>query len=461
MTDPRLYVANHKQYDHTGYVVPEVEHSESQYPHGGFKPAAWLPVGRYDKKLEAYVVCAPGKPVAVDRQGRVVPAGWKTTFEAASGSTVLTYTATDVTEHTVDLTTGVAVTAATSYTQNQVTTALKALGLIRSTEYAEDFVSEPIGYAPYTYWAWCGGNGWNPTLYKQHNFNLQHGVAVGCDKVLKVPMVPTTATAELMGSGSTGLVSTAITFGTSGVAAWHNATGIHATTKYADLVAVGDSVIAYVFDNYPVAKITTSTPITDSAGTLAGKTEVDSIAKVKNGGSDYFYIDYDSGVLFLYETNGDAMADGFTDSVTTITYYHYQTAATGSAEMVQVLGDLQPGDFVTFDDNSNYIKMTYDIGTCSGNSGTVYAGDPDYPGGTASTISAQLEAWMEQCLARPLGQVIAVEVWPKSGLDKVMTQFNAFTAYERMPGTATAGMSDALVQAGGANKMAIINFFRR
>ena len=147
----RLYSATHKQWDHTGYVVPEIEHSESQYPAAELKPASWLPVVRYDKKVDEYTVIAAGKVVALDAAGAVVPAGLKLSFEAAGGSTILTYVAADVTEGTIDLTTGVSVTAATTYTQTQVTAALRLLGLIGSAEFARDFISEPVGSAKYSY----------------------------------------------------------------------------------------------------------------------------------------------------------------------------------------------------------------------------------------------------------------------------------------------------------------------
>jgi hypothetical protein len=42
-----------------------------------------------------------------------------------------------------------------------------------------------------------------------------------------------------------------------------------------------------------------------------------------------------------------------------------------------------------------------------------------------------------------------------------MTQYHTLTAVEKMPGTATAGLSDAQNLAGAANKTVIINFLSR
>jgi hypothetical protein len=451
----RLYEATYKQWDHTGFVVPEIEHSESQYPAAELKPASWLPVVRYDKKVEEYTVIAAGKVVALDKQGYVVPAGLKLSFEAAGGSTILTYTANDVSEGTIDLTTGVSVTAATSYTQTEVTTALRARGLILATETARNFITDPIGYAKYSYWQWCGGDGWNPALFRKHNHSLQHQVAVGCDKVLEAPMVPAVETAETQGGGLA-IADTAIAFGTAG---WKSSTGIAATTRYASLVSAGDNVVAMVLNRLPAAKITLNTPITDSASTLASMTEVTSIAAVT--GADYFYIDYDAGVIFLYESGGNAIPSGFSVA-NTITYYQYETSATGTQDIVQVIGDVKVGDFLTFDSNSNFVKFAPTIAAASGGSGgDAYSADPDYDTAADADISSQLESFVTDAQTRCIGQVLAIWEWPRSGLEKVMTQYQTLTNYERMPGTATTGLTDAQVQASAANHTAIINFLSR
>jgi len=456
-----LYNASHKQYDHTSPVEPQVEHSGSDYPHAEFKPASWLPVVHFEKKFEAWRVIMPGQVVAVDREGRIVPAGLKTKFEAAAGTTVLTYTADDYNSGTVDLRTGVAyaTNGTTNINQTTLTNALRARGLITGTETARDFVSWPIGYAPYSYYQWVGGDGWNPAFYKHHNFNLQHQVAVGTDKILILPHVPSAEATETMGDGT--IDNSAITFGTT---QFHSATGLNATTRYSNLVAVGDNVIGYVFAKYPVAKISPQTPITDSAGNLASMTEVGSIAEVAALGSGYFHIDYEAGVMFLYSSGGTAVPAGWVDGTTTINYYEYEDAGTSAARIAQVTGDVKVGDFLTFDDNSSYKALVVDIGTAFGGAGgDAYAADPDYDnaGVTDADKSAQVEAAITQALHGAVGQVVAVVEFPRSGLEKVMSQYSVFSVFERTAGTATLGRREALLWAGASNKMVVVNFFTR
>jgi hypothetical protein len=455
----RFYQPNHKQWNHTGFIFPQVEHhaGQSDYPHAEFRPAAWLPVIRQDTRFETWVVCMPGKVLALTREGDVVPAGLKDQFEVASGATALTYTANDYTESVTDLTTGVAyaTNGTTTYTQSQVTTALRNRGLIRATEFARDFISAPVGYAPCAMYAWCGGDGSNPSLYKQHNLNMQNQMLVGCDNILRLPLVPIVESAETMGDGS--ISSAAITFGTT---QWHDSTGLGLTTRYSSLVSAGDDVVAYVFAKTPVAKQSNNTPFTCTA--LSGKTEVDSIAEVAAGGSDYYYVDYEAGVMFVYESGGNAVPSPFVDGTTTITYYTYEGQATGAANIASVLGDVNVGDFLTFDSNSNLVPIHVDIGTAPGaGSGVVYAADPAYATDLDADISAQLEATMIEALTRTVAQVIAIDVGPRDNIDLVRTQFTGLTATERMPGSATGGQTDAQNLSGAAFKTVILNFLAR
>ncbi len=165
--------------------------------------------------------------------------------------------------------------------------------------------------------------------------------------------------------------------------------------------------------------------------------------------------------MFLYEAGGNAVPASFTDGVSTITYYNYEDAAAGSGNLVMALGDLRPGDMVTYDSNGNYIRAHIDIGTAPGSSDGHYSADPDYDTASDAAISAQLEATIEEAVFRTVGQVLCINDHPKSSLDRVKTQHTALTAVERMPGSATQGMPYALNLAGGANKMVVINFLAR
>ncbi|MCF1193226.1 hypothetical protein LRR18_16675, partial [Mangrovimonas sp. AS39] len=154
--------------------------------------------GRFDKHFEEYFVISSGKVVAFDREGHLVPAGLRKAWNVATGNVILTYVDADVDEGVTDLTTGLAVTAATTYTVDNVTDALRLRGLIGPSEYAKDFISQPCGVAPYNYWKWAGGDGSNPRELIKHGVQLQHGSAILCDWVLEVPLVPVAQATETM-----------------------------------------------------------------------------------------------------------------------------------------------------------------------------------------------------------------------------------------------------------------------
>lgn len=456
------YTATHKRSAREAQAsVPGFERSDGSRPAGEFEVAEWLPVSSsyYDNGVEEYVVIPAGKVVSFDRQGKVVPAGLKLGFQVAGGSTALTYTAADVTAGTKNLTTGAAVSAATSYTQTQLTTALRSRGLIRATETARDFIGWGVGYLTTQAFQFSGS--FDPTTRRRHNFQLQAGLTIGCDQLLAVPYISADVTSETMGDGA--ISSAAITFGTT---QFVDSTGIGLTTRYSSLVSAGDNVVAYVFATYPVAKITANTPIVDSASNLASMREVDSIAAVIAGGSGTFYIDYDAGVMFLWESGGNAVPTGWVDGTTTINYYSYESAeSTTSYPIVGLTGDIMPGDFVGYNSNSDFVKWSIDIGTAFGGaSGAAYAADPEYDTETDnSVISAQVEAAVLSTAHLKVGQFLGFESWPKGGLDKVMTGMSGsgFLAQDKMPGTATAGLSDANVRTGSANILALINFNQR
>jgi len=96
------YNPTHKTWDHVGNMIPVVEHSEGIRPHGEFKPAAWLPVQFFDKFFEDYFVVMPGKALAFDNDGRLVPAQY-----GLSAATI-TYTDRDVEAGVIDVRTGAA-----------------------------------------------------------------------------------------------------------------------------------------------------------------------------------------------------------------------------------------------------------------------------------------------------------------------------------------------------------------
>lgn len=387
------YVANHKQWDHVGSITPDIEISEGIRPAEEFKPAGWLPVQRYDKHYEEWFVVSAGKVVALDKTGRVVPAGLKIALAVGSGD-VLTYTQDDVDNKVVDLTTGIAVTAATGYTRAELDTAMTNLGLISSSEAPEDFISAPIGLAPYNYWQWAGGDGFNPAQYRNHNHNLQHQVAVLCDFYIELPLVP-------------GVVDTAEALATAAQYGSANAYSYAATT------------------NLPASN-TTRTPISFTEGVGAPgdvatrfTNEVSTIDDVISSGD--WHMAYDSGVLTVYATS----APGDTDYK--ITYFYYRSDASVNSYACAI-GDLNPGEFVKADANSN---MTL--------------ADPSSEG---------LDVIVGQILARD-------SRFPKDALDKVKTAYAGLGVEQQMPGSANGGVPANISYSGAANTVVRINLINR
>lgn len=461
MAIPRGYVANHKVWDRMGRVTPNVEYSPGERPHFESTPASWLPVARYDKEYEYYIVVSCGKVVAEDREGKLVPAGLRKAFNVATGSTVLTYTSTDVTEGVIDLTTGETVEAATSYTEAQLTTALKERGLIRADEKAMDFISKPVGIASYNYYKAAGSDWWNPRNLTQHNFRPQAITAITCDYAITVPVVPAVEETETM-NGALANEADSIDWSSSRTGGWFGSTALNGLVKYSSLIDAGDDIVAYVFEKFPLAHITEDSAMTHSNSQLTNK--VGAVTDISSAG-DYF-VDYDMGILFLYEEDGDAIPTGWAVS-DTITYYNYEDSA-GSSQITTYMsatGNLEYGDLLTYDKNSNLIKAQLDISAAEGydSSGAVYSADPEYDTETDNAvISSQLEQAIDNHVFGIVGQIIGVNSYPRGALDKVKTAYQGYSAANmRTPGSATGGRTDQLTYANGAEKMAIVNLILR
>jgi len=471
MTIAYGYTANHKFWDEIGRIAPNVEYSESHRPHFEAMPAPWLPTLRYDEEKKSYFVVSVGKVVAYDHAGCIVPAGYRKLWLSLAGDTTtacLTYTATDYANHVIDLTTGVAyaTNGTTTYHEDDLTTALQARGLIHPTERAGDFISKPIGIASYNYYKAAGTDWYNPANLYEHNFRPQALVAITCDYVATYPVFPALATTETTATAIANGASDLLHYfdGTHTRAAatgWFGSTAIHGVTRYADAVAAGDNVVGYMCANYPLAHDTTETPWAASVAGLVR--QVDVITDISAAG-DYF-VDYDAGIVFFYEADGNAIPSPWSVS-TTLTYYHYMAEGSATNTLSTyacATGDLEYGDFLTYDDHSNLIKATLDIAAAEGYaSGTAYTTDPDYSASADADISAQLEAAISNYATGIVGQVIGVQNYPRDYLDRVKTAYegNSDVTY-RTPGSATGGRSNQLTYSGSAERMVIVNLILR
>ena len=386
------YTPNHKVWDHAGNAFPNVEHSEGERPAGEFKPAPWLPVQFFDKYYENWYVVLPGKILACDNDGDLVPAQYE------DSSVVISYTQNDVDQATIDVETGLAVTVVKTVAVSGVTTFLGASGVSLA-------VSKPLGVAPYGYLQWAGGTGdsnsTQPFALKQHNYNMQHLVAMLCDYVLILPLVPGKVVAE------------AVSFG---------APVANVANNSVDLLA-----------SLPVAKNTVRTAITFADGgsgdALLFTNEVPLAADVKASGD--WSVNLITGLITVFATS--------TPSGVTVTYCSYALAPVNVSVFAAAVGNLTCGDFVAADSNSNFqiAGDATDFSTVMGQVLEVI----DYPRGSLEKVRT---AWQP-----------AIGTDPAGGLPGYTGQL------DQMPGFATGGVPDYIHYAGAANLAVTVNLISR
>jgi hypothetical protein len=438
------WTPNHKVSDHYGHLIPDVEYCEGERPHFPFAPASWLPVQFYDRHFENWNVIMPGKIVTLDPDGRVIPAEYGLT------SASVTYSANDVTAGVIDVSTGAAVTSAKTVTLSDIDGSTYGFMGRSGKSFNDSVVKYPIGVMPYAALQWAGDassfdDGWNPAGLRQHNYNMQHQIAVLCDFVLRLPLIPGQKASETVNGNWT---AATITFGTKG---WHNRTYVRSTARYSSTgylpVLATDTVVALALDNTQVAKNTTRTPITSNLSGLL-VTEVGSVSAVSSSG--YFFVDYEVGVVFVYAADGQTLP-AVVPGTTTVTYYHTASVPATYSSFACVLADttlLAPGDFLKCGTASNFVRAT----PASDNANAI------------------------------IGQVLGFETHPRGGLEMVRTAFNpaigtdssgtmsAATAgsasvnlgqLDQMPGSATAGYPDSIHYAGAADTNVIINLINR
>lgn len=394
------YNPTHKTWDHVGNMIPVVEHSEGIRPHGEFRPAAWLPVQFFDKYYEDYFVIMPGKVLAFDNDNRVVPAQYGLT-----GATI-TYTDRDVEAGVIDVRTGSALLAAAvgTFTVAAVTAFMGRTGVAMA-------VSDAVGVAPYAFWKWAGDggsldDGFNPAGYLKHNYNLQHRVAILCDYVLELPLVP-------------------------------------ASTSLANLTqasyASNKSVMTAVA-NLPVAANTLRTAITFSNGTLtdaATRFVVQKATAAEVVASGDWHINLTTGVVTVY-----ASATLGAGNIYKISYSHYASAPTGSSvsKFACALGDLKGGDFVKANADSNYVKA-----------------DPATEG--FDVIMGQVLE-VENVLGKDALDRVRT-AFPVLGTDATGSLPAYSGQMDQMPGSANGGVPDKVHYAGAADLVVRINLISR
>lgn len=394
------YVPNHKTWDHVGNMVPVVEASEGDRPHGEFKPAAWLPVQFFDKYHEEYFVMMPGKALAFDNQGRVVPAQY-----GLAGAQI-TYTATDAERGVIDVRTGAPLLAGATGTFN-VSAVTDFMGTGETMA-----VSKPAGVVPYAIYQWAGDgsefdDGFNPSGYRKHNHNLQHQMAILCDYVLELPLVPASTASENLTEDS-----------------------------FADNKSTMNALA-----NLPVAANTVRTAISFADGTESDSAtrfvrQVDSTDEVLAAGD--WHIDLTTGVITVWASG--ALGAG---NLYTVDYSNYAAAPTGSnvSKFACALGDLKAGDFVQANADSNFVAA---------NPASVNFAD---------ILGQVLE--VENVLDKDALSRVRTAYDPPIDTDAAGGLPGYSGQLDQMPGSASGGVPDKVHYAGAANLVVRINLVSR
>ena len=425
------FTATHKTWDHVGNLVPNWEHCEGIRPDIQGAPAPWLPVQYYDKHFEEWITVMAGKIVAFTRDEFIVPAGLRVAWAAniaadpTGNSTLITYTANDVSNLVIDITTGSAVTAAVPYTYNQVMNGLKSRGLLETGEVASNYISRPAGVAAHCMYAWAfNTQDMNAADHELSNFGIdakfynhfmQHEVTILCDYALRLPWVPRQVTATAIPAVLTVPANPQAIVGSNTLM---SSTNIKTAARYSGLA--GSNFLAYAAAETPVAK---NTPRSAISSTVSGlftrlRTSPDALTAV----GDY-YIDYDSGVFFFFVSGGAAIPAGWAGG--TLSYFAYEATPASVSNYICVVGQAHAGDFLECDVNSNFVVAT-------------------------STDFRDI-----------MGQRLTSVQHPRDYLDRVRTAYTGQGTLDAVPGTASGGYPDNITYSSAADTEVIVNLISR
>lgn len=465
-----------------GNLVPNVTHSSSERPHSDAAVAAWLPLAdttdnramgffvRQEEPSKDYLVLTPGKVVSFSREnlgmvvddgplGRLVPAGVRIAWAAAgAGDTVLEYNATDVAQFTQDLTTGVAVAAAASYTKAQVEAALLGRGLLRPSEALEDFISSPVGVIPQSAYAWAGGDGLQPAGYNFHNYKRQHKSQLLCDWVLRFPFAPAgTATArDIPAIGTVVAADTEVeTPAVAGDAAWVTGAGGElasvlglegAGTRYGSVTNtdyVGLVLGALRIEVVPHLPFSITRAAVDITSTILQNRKCSIEDLIYDG--DY-YVDTELGIVFMYEAGGNALPTGMA-AADIINVQQHSAHTDYISDLAMIVGDVRPGDLLVCDSKSNLRPFV------------------PRPAETQASTAGSTDYVDPATYDRPedvIAQVLTFSRYPREDMSKVKTFYENLPTglVDQMPGSATDGYTDNQTYAGGGQFEVIINFLK-
>jgi len=438
-------------------VQPKVSH-----PAGEWKPAAWLPVEWQGSASKDYFVISSGKVVAFDASGRIVPAGLakKATTAAA---TVITYSSLDVSAKTEDIRTGepLLANATMAVTAEDFLKAFIERGWISEADvvpasgggdafsgttgnkntdaaaYMALAIGAPIGVAAYDVYSWAGDA---PASMKYTNYQKQHLIQFITEAQMKMPQLAATSafqatianTAWVVATHGNfpSLANTELTLTAANLRTLERYDRESDEVLYVPAAASVEGIFLGTQNCVPEINALTAANVATTlvvSGTQIEAAVVNRKNRIQDIGAlgDYFF-DAEVGILIVH--TGFVIASAVGDLVD---FYVYNSATSQGHQHIYCVGDVQPGDYLTFDSESNFTKLSL----------------------SASTLQSEI-----------CGRVLEIQSFPKSLMERVTTawQGSSFDASMRMPGSATEGLPDNLTLAGQnseivGNRMVIAN----
>jgi len=398
-------------------------------PAGEWKPARYLPVQWTGEASKDGFIISKGKIVCFDNTGRVADMYFKAKAAAiaaaATGAntsntvaaTMVTYDSTDVEFGVHSIATGEAA-AAGVVSLEDVAQGLLDQGLVvigRDVDPADfatpntlditdaadcalicdAFWSEPIGVAAYDVYAWAGDA---PQELVHTNYQKQHLIQFFTEVQMRAPLV-VAASASNARVNSTPATTTTFVGAAAGEVI--ELTDLIALERYNDLT--GTTMCAVVVDPAGIAMNTDRTPLACSvANVLVNQKSHPDLIHSRGD----FYVDAEVGIVMIHSTDG-TIANSLLASGGDITYFALAGAST-QHKYVHAVGPVRPGDALTYDAFSNFVKAA-----------------------TGQTVVAK---------------VLAIDTQPKGLLDRVSTAWHgsSFDAAAKMPGSATKGFTDMI-----------------
>jgi hypothetical protein len=413
MTIKRPNVSFKTRNDVFDSITPNsVVQPEIAVPAGEWKPARYLPVQWTGEASKDAFIISKGKIVCFDNAGRIADMYFKAKAAAAQATTdvMVTYDSIDAEYGVHNVATGEVCAASDASTLLEVAEGLVNQGLVivgrdvtaapvdlpTAQAVCEAFWSAPIGVAAYDVYAWAGDA---PQELVFTNYQKQHLIQFFTEVQMRAPLVVDAASTTLTVSANP-TRNTTFVGATAGEAI--EASAIVALERYAALQ--NTEFVALVLAPEGIAANTDRTPITcDIAGELAR--ERNSADMISSPGD--FWVDAEVGLVFVHAASG-SLTNALINAGGRFTFHKLDSAASTQHKYVHAVGPVRPGDSLTYDMYSNFVKAT-----------------------TGQTVVAR---------------VLAIETQPKGLLDRVSTAWHgsSFDAAAKMPGSATKGFTDMI-----------------